>query len=318
MRLDCPARIEVPPLPAGDQRPAISGRAPLLAAVSAAAATLLVLQLGSGHTPASHRFAALPQFEVWVWVYAAEVGVAAALGIASFPAFLVLARATGRRATILAVAAWPVLGALLLSFGPTAVENPPLWLGTGRTIAINLLAGLFITPSFAGLLLIQPRLAGLASEAAAAVPDGTAGRLIVELAWLRAAMLRFLATFATAITAGLLALGALRDAALAEGTPAVQVPALRLLTYGGVLTAVAALIFVPAYAAWQGSAAEVRDALHPVPEDGRPARDWFQARDDLDGLLESRASAARVLATAFGVLAPLLASVVSALLSAGQ
>jgi hypothetical protein len=131
-------------------------------------------------------------------------------------------------------------------------------------------------------------------------------------------MLRFLTTFAAAITVGLLALGALRTAVLASGTPAANVPSLRLLTYGGMLTAITALIFVPAYVAWQERASELRDTLHPVPEDGRPAHDWFQARDDLDALLATRASAGRVLATAFGVLAPLLASVVSALLSASQ
>lgn len=93
---------------------------------------------------------------------------------------------------------------------------------------------------------------------------------------------------------------------------------LRPLTFGGVLTAITALIFVPAYVAWQERASELRDALHPVPEDGRPEHDWFQARDDLDALLATRASAGRVLATALGVLAPLMASVVSALLSASQ
>ena len=303
---------------AGDKSPAAFGRAPLLAALASSGATLLLLRLGSGHTQASRRFAALPQFDVWVWIYAAEVGIAAALGIASFPAFLVLARATGRRATTFAVAAWPVLGMLVLLFGPQAVGNDPLWLATGRTIGVNVIAGVFITPSFAGLLLIQTRLSALARETASAVNEGKAGGLVVELAWLRTAMLRFLTTFAAAITVGLLALGALRAAVLASGTPAANVPPLRLLTYGGVLTAITALIFVPAYVAWQERASELRDTLHPVPEDGRPAHDWFQARDDLDALLATRASAGRVLATAFGVLAPLLASVVSALLSASQ
>ena len=303
---------------AGDKSPAAFGRAPLLAALASSGATLLLLRLGSGHTQASRRFAALPQFDVWVWIYAAEVGIAAALGIASFPAFLVLARATGRRATTFAVAAWPVLGILVLLFGPQAVGNDPLWLATGRTTGVNVIAGVFITPSFAGLLLIPTRLSALARETASAVNEGKAGGLVVELAWLRTAMLRFLTTFAAAITVGLLALGALRAAVLASGTPAANVPPLRLLTYGGVLTAITALIFVPAYVAWQERASELRDTLHPVPEDGRPAHDWFQARDDLDALLATRASASRVLATAFGVLAPLLASVVSALLSASQ
>jgi hypothetical protein len=107
-------------------------------------------------------------------------------------------------------------------------------------------------------------------------------------------MLRFLATFATAITVGLLALGALRGALLAFGVPVAHVPPLRLLTFGGVFTAMTALIFVPAYVAWQERVSELRDALHPVPQDGRPPHDWFQARDDLDVLLSAKASVGRV------------------------
>ena len=302
----------------GDGSTTASGRAPLLGAIAAAGATLLLLRLGSGHTQASQRFAALPQFDVWIWIYAAEVGTAAALGTASFPAFRFLARTAGWRATALAVAAWPVLGVLVLLLGPHAVGNIPLWLAASRIIAVNVIAGVFITPSFAGLLLVQTRLSALARETDSAVNEGKAGGLIVELSWLRTAMLRFLITFAAAITAGLLALGALRIAVLAFGTPAAHVPPLRLLTYGGILTALTALIFVPAYVAWQERVSELRDTLHPVPEDGRLPHDWMQARDELDTLLPARASAGRVLATAFGVLAPLLASVVSALLSASH
>src|SRR6266571_557178 len=315
MRLGRSDRIEVPRLQTGDRAPAVSGRAVLLAALASAAATLLLLRFGSGHTQASRRFAALPQFDVWIWIYAAEVGGAAALGIASFPAFRLLARTTGRRASARAVAAWPVLGVLLWLLGPRAVGNIPLWLGFARFTAANAIAGAFITPSFAGLLLVQTRLSALARETASAVNEGKAGELVVELLWLRTAMLRFLATFAATITAGLLALGALRAAVLASDNPAAQYNTpLRLLTYGGVLTAMTALIFVPAYVAWQERVSELRDTLHPVPEDGRPSHDWFQARDDLDALLPARSSASRVLATAFGILAPLAASVVSALL----
>jgi hypothetical protein len=102
-------------------------------------------------------------------------------------------------------------------------------------------------------------------------------------------MFRFLATFATGITVALLGVGALRLAVIAFGVPAKQVPPLRLLTYGGVFTAATALIFLPAYVAWQERVSELRDTLYPVPPDGRPAHDWFQARDDLDALLSARA-----------------------------
>jgi hypothetical protein len=190
-----------------------------------------------------------------------------------------------------------------------------LWGAAARTTAANLIAALFITPAFAGLLLVQTRLSSLARGIASAADDDKAGGLIVELLWLRAAMLRFLATFAAALTSGVLAVGALRLAVLAVGTPPASVPPLRLLTYGGVLTAVIALIFMPAYVAWQARVWELRESLYPVPEDGRPGHDWFQARDDLDGLLAARISVGRVFATAFSVLAPLTASVVTAFLS---
>jgi len=286
----------------------------LLAVLASAGATLLLLRLGSGHTQASRRFAALPQFDVWTWIYAGYVGTAAALGIASFPAFWRLARSTGRRAAARAVAAWPVLGVLIFLFGPHAVGNIPLWLGFVRSTAANVIAGVFITPSFAGLLLVPARVSALARETASAANEGKAGGLVVELLWLRTAMLRFLTTFATALTLGLLGVGALRLAILAFN-PAADVPILRLLTYGGVFTAMTALIFAPAYVAWQERVSELRDTLHPVPKDGRPSHDWFQARDDFDALLTARAGAGRGGGTAFSGLAPLTATVVTALLA---
>jgi hypothetical protein len=295
-----------------------SGKASLISAIACVGMTLFCLRLGSGHTQVSRRFAALPEFNVWIWIYAAEVGAAAALGIASFPAFWLLARTTGRHASALAVAAWPTLGVLVALFGPQAVGNPPLWLGPVRFIAVNAIAWIFITPSFAGLLLVQTRLSALARETAPAVEGGTVGELVSELSWLRAAMLRFLITFAIVITAGLLALGALRAAVLAFGTQASHVPALRLLTYGGLLTGITALIFVPAYLAWQERVFELRDILHPIPGDGRPAHDWFQAREDFDTLLAVRSSAGRVFAAVFSVLAPVAAGLVSALLPAAR
>ncbi|KUN29243.1 hypothetical protein AQJ23_00140 [Streptomyces antibioticus] len=212
--------------------------------------------------------------------------------------------------------AWLAFGVLIAAFGPHAlVEDNPLWLGTARFLFLNTLTWIYITPAFAGLLLVQQRLSVLAEDIASAVDDGKVGPLIVEFLWLQAAMRRFLLAFATVITGGVLALGLLRGALLAHGTPASDLPVLRLLTYGGVFTVTTALIFVPAYTAWQGRVFELRDALHPIPEDGRPAPEWFEARDSFDTLLAARVSAGRVLTAAFGVLAPLAGSVVSALLS---
>ncbi|MFK0285383.1 hypothetical protein ACIQVL_33645 [Streptomyces sp. NPDC090499] len=299
--------------------PAAPGRVVRTSAVAAACAAFLLLQVGSGHTPSSRSFAALPAFDTWIWAYTTEVGAAVAIGTATLPVFRVLAEQAGRRTTTLMGSAWLAFGVLIAAFGPRALdEDNPLWLGTARFLTLNALTWVFITPSFAGLLLVQLRLSALAEDIASAVDDGKAGPLIVELLWLRAAMRRFLLAFATAITGGVLALGVLRGALLAHGTPASDLPVLRLLTYGGVFTVTTALIFVPAYTAWQERVFELRDALHPIPEDGRPAPEWFEARDSFDTLLAARVSAGRVLTAAFGVLAPLAGSVVSALLSASN
>jgi hypothetical protein len=284
-----------------------------------ACTAFLLLQFGSGHTPSSRSFAALPAFDTWVWAYAAEVGATVAIGTATLPVFRVLAGQAGRRTTTAMGLAWLAFGVLLAVFGPRAIDEAnPLWLGTARFLILNALTWVFITPSFAGLLLVQVRQSALAEDIASAVDDGEAGHLIVELLWLRAAMRRFLLAFATAITGGVLALGALRGALLAHGTPASDLPVLRLLTYGGVFTVTTALIFVPAYIAWQERVFALRDALHPIPEDGRPTPDWFEVRDSFDTLLAARVSAGRVLTASFGVLAPFAGSVVSALLSASR
>jgi hypothetical protein len=295
--------------------PSGSGRASLIAALALAATTLLLLRLGSGHTAESQRFAALPEFRVWTWAYAAYAAAAAAVGLATLPAFRLLGQAAGRPATIWAVAAWAVVGLLITIFGPRALPaHSPLWLQSERVTAANLVCGIFVTPSFAGLLLVQTRLSALRRETPSRVAADRAGGVVVELLWLRAALQRFLVSFGVLISSGLLATGALRGALLADGVSADVIPGISLLTYGAFFTALAALIFVPAYVAWQGQVVHLKDNLYPVPENGLPSRDWHQARSDFDNLLSARSSAGSVFAAAFGVLAPLAGGLVTALI----
>src|SRR6266540_3849305 len=212
-------RIEVRRLQADDTSipPSGSGKASLLAALALAGTTLLLLRLGSGHTAASRRFAARPEFDVWTWAYAAYAAAAAAVGLATLPAFRLLGQATGRGATIRAVAAWPVVGLLILLFGPGELSaHNPLWLQYDRVTVANVVCGIFITPSFAGLLLVQTRLSALRHEILSKVVADRAGGVIVELLWLRAALQRFLVSFGVLVSAGVLAAGALRGALLAD------------------------------------------------------------------------------------------------------
>jgi hypothetical protein len=295
--------------------PSGSGGASLLAALALAGTILLLLRLGSGHTAESRHFAALPQFDVWTWAYAAYAAAAAAVGLATLPAFRLLSQATGRRATIWAVATAPVVGLLIWIFGPRSLPAPsPLWMHYQRVTVANAICGIFIIPSFAGLLLVQTRLSALRRETPSKVAADRAGGVIVELLWLRAALQRFLVSFGVLISAGLLGIGALRGALLAGGVSAADIPGIDILAYGAFLSALAALLFVPAYVAWQGQVVDLRDKLYPVPDNGLPSRDWHQARSDFDTLLSARSSAGSVFTAAFGILAPLASSLVTALI----
>lgn len=75
-----------------------------------------------------------------------------------------------------------------------------------------------------------------------------------------------------------------------------------------------ALVFVPAYVAWQERVTDLRDRLWPVPKDGLPAPDWYQARQNFEVLLSAQSNAAKTFAAAFSILAPLAGSLVSTLL----
>jgi hypothetical protein len=164
------------------------------------------------------------------------------------------------------------------------------------------------------MMLVQPRLAGLRADTPALVATKRAGRAVVELLWLRAALQWFLVSFAVVITGAVLAAGAGRRALLADGVQAQNYPLVGILIYGGVATMVSALIFVPTYIVWQQRAVDTRDRLYPVPEDGLLAQEWHQARHDFDMLLSAQRSAASVLTAAFVILTPLVGSLVTALI----
>ena len=105
-----------------------------------------------------------------------------------------------------------------------------------------------------------------------------------------------------------------RAVLLADGLAPAKFPAIEILIYGGVFTAVSALIFVPSYLAWQDAVGYVRDQLFPVPANGIPSHDWSQGRGDFDTMLSARSSAGSVFTAAFGILAPLAGSLLTALI----
>jgi hypothetical protein len=296
--------------------PSGSGSRPLYAALVAVLIGLLLFRLGSGHTMASRRFVGRPQFDVFSWVMAAEMSAAAGTGAAILPTVKVLARATGRHAIIKALAAWGAAGLFVL-LGPRALPERagflPLWLLVQRVTVATVVVGLFVTPSFIGLMLVQARLSALKLQMTGEVAGGRAGQVVAELSWLRGAMSRFLSAFALVISGSVLAAGVLRLALLADGLPPEKLPALGTLIYGASFTALSALIFFPAYIAWQERVAELREELYPFPENERPAHSWYEGRSDYDALLSVSPSAGRTFRATFTILAPFIGSLLSAI-----
>jgi hypothetical protein len=289
--------------------------ASLLAALAAAGAGMLLLWLGSGHTPASQRFVDRPQFDIWAAVVAALLAAASAIGVAAWPAFRVLARATGRRAVIGAFGTWLAVGLVLL-VGPGRLgTEASLWQAKLRLGVVTVAVGVLNIPSFFGLVLAQTRLRTLRRGTLTEVAEGRAGSVVVELLWLRTALLRFLTGFAVIVTGATLGAGALRAVLLADGLAPAKAPGTEILAYGGFLTALSALIFVPSYLAWQDAVAYLRDQLFPFPANGMPSHDWSQGRSDFDAMLPARSSAGSVFTAAFGILAPLAGGLLTALIS---
>ena len=295
--------------------PSGSTRATLVAALVLGAGVYILLRADSGHTVASQRFASRPEFDVWTWIYAAYAAAAASVGFATFPAFKALSQATGRRATVTAVATCVAIATLAVVFNPDELSAySPLWLQYDRVAIANLACLAFAIPSLSGLLLIHTHTITVRRQTVPCAAEGRAAMVVVEPLWLRTALQRFLVSFGVLISIGVTAVGALRGALVADGVPADKIPPTIIIAYGAAITGLAALLFVPTYVSWQGLVFDLRDQLHPIPENGLPSHDWHQGRSDFDALLSARLTPGSIFAAAFGILAPLASSLVTVLL----
>ncbi len=131
---------------------------------------------------------------------------------------------------------------------------------------------------------------------------------------IRARIQRFLAVLALVIGGNILAVAAFRGALLAYA-PQPPLQPVVLLVYGVMMTGLLALLYVPAYLAWQAKARALRDALYPIPRDGHPAHDWYIGRGDLEGLLNLKVNAAAAFTTSLGLLTPFASSLFTAVVS---
>jgi hypothetical protein len=275
----------------------VSIRQPIIATMvvvlvaTATAAALVWVGVGSG-TYSRHA-----EYLTWGTLTVGLVGVSVAGGIYCLPAWRDLRARSPLPARLLSY----VLSAFIVLCYDACLElvgrvylgqkPPELPLGAYREIGLISLIGLPTLPALSGLVLA----ALLLSRKKLPWDRAGGGIAITELLRIRGHLQRFLTVLALVIGGNVLTLGALGTALNAATLP--PIPPTILLVYGAAMTSLLAMVYVPAYLAWQARAGELRDELHPLPTDGRPNHDWYIGRADLEGLLNLKVNAGAAFVT---------------------
>jgi hypothetical protein len=291
----------------------------LIAAFSAAAAGDFLIRWGSGSTPNSQLFAGTEQFDEWSAIVSFVTGVSFAVASFTWPHFLRTARDTNHLAIIsaaiiyLLIGAAAVLGPFLVAGGNSPFELSYFYLRMGLLAAALLAAG---TGSFCGLVLIWYNQRAHIDDA------GTkTGIIITSILSARRDLQRFFAGATVLITGAVVIIGGLRSTLNADSSAnyvnnVVLIPVEALILFGIFYAMLLAFVLVPAYIAWQTRAAGLRDRVYPIPDDGPPTKDWYKDRSDLEDLIGMHLGTTSRFLTIAGVLAPLIASIIAAVIPA--
>jgi hypothetical protein len=210
----------------------------------------------------------------------------------------------------LAVAICVVLRAFL-----AAPLTPPLPVALAVRWWLLLIVGLLAAgPAVLGLWLVYLRLRDLSEVLPPRDAPMVAGESMHHLSALWGYAQQCLVGLVVIVTTGVVATGLLGKALLATGYSPAQAPAAWLLVFGGFLTAVSALVYIPFVVYWRSFVAQLVQAIYPLPESGLPTDEWLGDRNRLRGFLHGDAPLKQTLAGVFGVLAPLGGSVLSVII----
>ncbi|MEV6910495.1 hypothetical protein [Amycolatopsis sp. NPDC051071] len=212
--------------------------------------------------------------------------------------------------------AYALFAAVLFAFqwktgSPIGALKPTTAIGISRTLlALGLVAA---APAVLGLWLNHVRLRRISR-----VLDGEAREraddVLGELLDCKRANGVCLTVLALIVSTAVIDAGAQRRAFLATGTPRESFPPEAVLLYGALFTAISLLLYVPVFLTWKTRCLRLVDELYPLPPDARPTEDWLSGRARLTNLMGTDATVAKTVTTAFGILTPLLTSVLSVVL----
>jgi hypothetical protein len=278
------------------------------------------------------KFTSTPQFRIWSAMAAALVAVAFVVIAYSGRILFTLFRRFPRDAGWVGLLV-SYLGLAAIIFGVTAIfGNPNTSVVADYTVPrtvfpiLGLLAAL---PSIMGIWLIGRVLLRMKlqikDETGAHNTSGTSvnargpGRkqILSDLILVRAKLLFLLSAVGALIGVTVLATGALRNALLAvktTGGKAAEYPIEYVLMYGLFFSALLAVIYVPVYFRLQDRSRDYIEMVFPWPDQGHYSNDDYTGRDNLGKLLHIDASVQETLQTGLAIIAPLIASLLSALL----
>ncbi|MER6077017.1 hypothetical protein [Streptomyces sp. NPDC001833] len=273
---------------------------------------VMLCRIGSGRTPPSAEFARLPEFSVWCVVTGFEVALWVLCGLS--------ARGVERdiKARLPPAPLWPfvvVLIALVVAVRIGLLLYPlirmPLYAMQVRQSILQALGLLAAFPALLGTWRIQAWLRSMSALTRPGQTPRRPGKVMSDLLFVREALRRLMVLFSLMIGAVVFATGALRSAYLAVGHPHADFPAVSVLLFGGLFTAMLALLFVPVYVDQRAFRRHMRDSLSRFPRDGRPAEDWYAQRERLTGLLQLNSGALEAVQVTTAVLGPLLGALVT-------
>jgi hypothetical protein len=270
---------------------------------------IVTLRLKVNETAASKEFANLPSYAIWV------VAVSGALMLATFLSGLAwrdfqrawhLAPKSARYGALITYAVVGI-GTIFGIFWITSPLYTPLYFFNWRALALSLIMLAASARCFCGLLLMN----GIVHKRAASrsLVAMSAGESIRELVKMRSDLRKFLIYTAVVITGIMVSVGALQNSL--NSSYEIDMASTDILVFGAVFAALLAVISIPAYVAWRVSAQALRDNLYPLPRDGRPSREWYYGRSNLETLLEMRVGTGQRFAVLAGIASPILISIIS-------
>lgn len=184
------------------------------------------------------------------------------------------------------------------------------WNSLGLRVAILLVVVAVALAPAAGLIwIVRDRVRGLAHRDVSA-PTDPVDKRIDELLALRRTLSTALGIVAGVISLTVVASGQLRLTQIAAGMVPADYPIALVVLYGALFASMLALLYVPVHLKWRDSAEALRDALYPIPADGRPDANWSEGRRRLSDLLTLDTGLARPLGAALSILSPFIVSLI--------